>query len=281
MRAVLLASVLLLGFTASAAAQGGPNAREAYVERRGLLEVDAQCQLLQPSVRDALSISAAQARGSLLRAGWTSAQMRTLENTVVSAARARPCNDPRTRTAAEDARRVVAQWVNAGTMEFPGWERRWTARRANEGWRLSQAIDAPLPAVFGVRQSADAAQRLTLLIPVARGETAPSRARLILRNPQRARDEVSLNQRIALGLEAGAPSPIGALTVPSTQTVERLSGGRSQAVFAFPDTAFRDLVLLDPRESVVLEVQNGRATHRLLVEVGDIAAARAFLTIRR
>ncbi|MBK6703522.1 MAG: hypothetical protein IPG56_07000 [Caulobacteraceae bacterium] len=57
--------------------------------------------------------------------------------------------------------------------------------------------------------------------------------------------------------------------------------GHQIAVYTFPDTAFRDLVELDPRESVELRLETGRATQRLLIEVGDIAAARAFLTLRR
>jgi len=280
MRALLLTVALSAILVAPAAAQSGPNAREAYVERRGLIEADAQCRLLQPSIRDALEISAAQARGALLRAGWSNAQMRDLENAVVTAARARACNDQRTADSVSSVSRIVAQWVNAGTMEFPGWDRLWIARRVSEGWRLSQAIETPAPAIFGVRQTGDA-QHLTLAVAVARGATAPSSARLIVRDRARPRAEISLNQRIANGLEAGAPPPGAALVIPSTRTIERLDGGRSQAVFTFPDTAFRDLIALDPRESVVIELQTGRATQRLLIEVGDIDAARAFLTIRR
>lgn len=279
MRSVLLAS-LLAAIAVPAAAQGGPNAREAYVERRGLIEADAQCRLLQPSIRDALQVSTAQVRGALLRAGWSNAQMRNLENAVVSAARQRACNDQRTAESVSSVSRTVAQWANAGTMEFPGWDRIWTARRISEGWRISQSIDTPLPATFGVRQAGET-QRMTLAIPVARGGAAPTSARLIMRDRARPRSEVSLNQRIASGLEAGAPPPSATSVVPSTRTVERLDGGRSQAVFVFPDNAFRDLLALDPRESVVIEVNTGRATQRLLVEVGDIDAARAFLTLRR
>jgi hypothetical protein len=39
-------------------------------------------------------------------------------------------------------------------------------------------------------------------------------------------------------------------------------------------------VTLDPRETIEIRLESGRASQRLLVEVGDIAAARAFLTIR-
>ncbi|MFO1017154.1 MAG: hypothetical protein U1E03_06125 [Hyphomonadaceae bacterium] len=280
MRALLLVIALTGAFTAAAAAQQGPNARAVYVERRGLIEVDAQCHIFAPSIRDALQISTAQARGALLREGWTNARMRELDSAVVTAARARACDDPRTRDSAASASRTVAQWVNAGTMEFPGWQRGWTARRSNDGWRISQVIDAPLPATFGVLQHGDT-QRLSLAVPVARGAVAPTSAQLIMRNPAQPRAEIALPQRVAYGLQAGVAPPTNSMSIPSTRTIERLDGGRSQAVFAFPDTAFRDLLALDPRESVEIRVQNGRAVETLLVEVGDIAAARSFLTVRR
>jgi hypothetical protein len=281
MRLLFLAAAFGLLTVASASADA-PNARAAYAERRGLIEADTQCRLFTPSIRSALQVGAAQARGALLRSGWTNAQMRELENAVVTAARARECNDQRTATAAADVRRVFGMWVNAGTMEFPGWERTWIARRAavaDPSWRLSQAVDAPIPAVFGVRQRGDA-QHLTLVIPVARGAIAPTSVTLVMRDPARARvQEVSLTQRMSYGLEAGVPAPNAATNAPSTRTIERLDGGRSQAVFTFPDTAFRALMTLDPRESVELRV-SGRTTQRLFVEVGDVGAARAFLTIR-
>ncbi len=281
MRLALLTAALTGALTAAAWAQQGPNAREAYVERRGLIEADALCRLFSPSIRDALQVSAAQARGSLLRAGWTNARMRDLESAVVTAARGRSCRDARTTEAAASASRTVSQWVNAGSMEFPGWERSWTARRVSEGWRLSQSIDAPVPATFGVLQRGQS-QRLSLAVLVARDAAPPTAARLVMRSPARPRNaEVSLTQRMASGLEAGAPSPFNAVSSSSTRTLERLDAGRTQAVFAFPDTAFRDLLALDPRETVEIRLETARGVQRLLVEVGDIAAARAFLTIRR
>lgn len=278
MRFIFLA--LALG-TASAAAATEPNARTAFVERRGLLEADAQCRLFTPDIRSALGVGLAQARGSLLRAGWTSAHLRELETAAVTAARARACNDTRTRTAAEDARRAFASWINVGTMEFPGWDRAWRARRVldDSGWRLSQAIDAPLAATFGVRQRGEL-QRLTLSIPLARNEAGPASAQLILRDAARAGvREIALPQRISQGLAAGLPAPSAAMSIPSARTFERANGQRF-VVFTFPDTAFRDLVRLDPRESVEIRLTAGRSSQRLFVEVGDIAAARAFLTIR-
>jgi hypothetical protein len=279
MRSFFLA--LVLATSSAASASEATNARTAFVERRGLLEADAQCRLLTPDIRSALSVTLAQARGALLRAGWTSANLRELETAAINAARARACNDQRTATAASDARRAFSHWINVSTMEFPGWDRSWQAHRVidDSNWRLSQEIDTPVAAVFGVRQRGES-QRLTLAVPIARGQTAPASAQLILRDASRARvREVALPQRISQGLEAGLPSPASSTSIPSVRTIER-SNGRQVAIYTFPDTAFRDLVTLDPRETVEIRLESGRFLQRLFVEVGDVAAARAFLTIR-
>jgi hypothetical protein len=283
MRALFLAA-LLATVTTAASATEPTNARAAYVERRGLIEADAQCRLFTPSIRAALQVGAAQARGALLRSGWNNAQMRNLEQTVVAAARGRACNDARTATSAADARRAFTTWVNASSMEFPGWERTWIARRVvpsrGASWRLSQAIDGPIPAVFGVRDQADA-QHLSVVIPVAPRATAPTSVRLIMRDASRARAmEIGLPQRMAQGLAAGAPSPSASRAVPSTRSIERLEGSATQAVFVFPDDTLRNVLALDPRESIELRVESGRSVQSLYVEVGDIAAARSFLVIR-
>jgi len=273
---------LALALGTATAASATENARTAYVERRGLLEADAQCRLFEPSIRAALNVGLAQTRGALLREGWTNARLRELDSAAVNAARARACGDQRTETAAEAARRSFASWANTGTMLFPGWDRSWRARRVvdQSGWRLSQGIDAPVPALFGVREVRDV-QHLTLALPLARGAAAPTSVQLIVRDTSRgAMREIALTQRISQGLEAGLPSPMVSRSISSVRTIETRNNART-AVFTFPDTAFRDLVALDPRETVELRLETGRATQSLLVEVGDVAAARAFLTLRR
>lgn len=274
----------LLFFTAAAlcalaglAAADPPSAQAAFVERLGLLQIDDRCRLLAPGPRAALEVSAAQARGSLLRGGWTQARLSELERAVNSAARERACADPRTQTAAADARAAHDQFARANVMEFPGWQRAWVARRTTgiNGWRLSQSIDARTN--FGVRESGGA-QTFALVL----SDTNATGARLILRDRRRTSAEaLDLTSRIAYGLEAGAPAAGAATrTYPSTRAVERRPGGATQAVFSFPNEAFQAMLALDPRESVVIELLGARTTQRILVEVGDIAAARAFLTLR-
>lgn len=271
-----LAFILALAFAPSAMAAEPPEARAAFVERLGMLRLDARCGLLDQDVRAALRASSAQARGALLRAGWTDAQIRNLERTVSSAADERPCNDPRNAEAASDARHAADIWRRTGTMRFPGWEREWVARRTadREGWRLSQSIN---DTTFGVRERG-AGQTLSL---VASGE-APSAVRLTMRDARRSRmEEVALTRRVAYGLEAGMPGPRTA-TISSTaaRRSERVSLWRSQTVFEFPNAVFEQLLALDPRETVELELRYGRRSERLLIEVGDLAAARAFLALR-
>jgi hypothetical protein len=82
-------------------------------------------------------------------------------------------------------------------------------------------------------------------------------------------------------LRAGAPSLASRVSYDAERAIERAWGRPTQVVFTFSDRAFRELILLDPRESVEITLRNGRTTQRLFVEVGDVAAARAFLTLRR
>ena len=267
---------------AAPAAADAPDARASYVERRGVLELDAQCHLFTPNIRAALQATTGQARGSLLRGGWSIAQVQNLEQAVVGAARARSCQDPRTTASAANARRASATWINASAAQFPGWTRAWYARRAAspEGWRLSQAIDAPATATFGVRLSNNREQ-LTLTLAAPRGAPAPSSASLAMRDATRfAPVDIALPQRIAYGLRAGAPSPATATQfTAASRAVEQTPTGGALVVFTFPDTAFRNLLSLDPRESVEIRVQ-GAAPQTLFADVGDVAVARAFLAIQ-
>lgn len=269
----------IAALTASAAAADPPTAQQALVERLGLLELDARCRLLAPGPRTALQAGAGQARGALLRAGWTPARLTTLENAVTRAARERSCSDPRTQEAVTEARDAYAAWSTASVMEFPGWSRTWTARRTTgfNGWRLSQTMDTPNGAAFGVRESHNV-QALTLIL----SGVNPATVRMVVRDASRSRPgPLDLPARVARGLEAGAPptgGPVRAFT--AGRATERRPGGVTQTVYSFPDAAFAALLALDPRESVRLEITTGRTVQVAYVEVGDVAAARSFLTLR-
>lgn len=274
MRPFLLAAALV--FVAGPAFATAPNAQALYVERRGLLEVDAQCHLLEPDVRAAIQANAAQAAGALLRGGWTRARLTELEQATVSAARSRRCDDPRNASAARAAQAGFASWVHASAMNFTGAERTWSARRYADpsGWRLSQNTISPA-ATFGVRDD-NGAQRLTLIMPLTSARNAPATAQLVVRDPARAGVELlDLRGRVTTGLAAGAPMPrTAARFLATSRTISQAQTG-AQIMFEFPDAAFQALLALDPREAAEVHVGD----QRILIEIGDIAAARAFLTI--
>lgn len=277
MRILLVIAALALAAPAYADA---PDARASYVERRGVLELDSQCHLFNSNIRAALQATALQARGALLRGGWSIAQVQNLEQTVVTAARARDCQDPRTLRSASTARTASATWINANAQTFPGWTRAWYARRAPspEGWRLIQNVNAPLAATFGVRV-VQGREQLMLAVAAPNGGVAPS-ATLVMRNALRSDPvDIALPQRVAYGLSAGSPAPATATQFASVSTrTERARSGATSTVFAFPDGAFRNLLSLDPRESV--EIHFAGSSQILLVDVGDVAVARAFLSIQ-
>ena len=283
MRFILILSALSLAFTANAAASDAPSAQSAFVERRGLLEADSRCRLFTADMRAALQAGAAQARGALLRGAWSRARIDELERAAAAAARARSCDDPRTAAAAAQVRAAFASWARTPAMAFPGWERSWTARRHPDalGWRLVQEFETPAAGVFGVRDQ-DGAQRLTLAVPLASGQVLPASAQLVMRDPARASAAMlDLPGRTARGLAAGAPAPATSVTYfASARGVETIGRAQRQAMLVFPDAAFEAMLALDPREAVEIRLQTNRSTQRILIEVGDIAAARAFLAIR-
>lgn len=276
------ATAAILLVSASTAMADIPSARAQFVERRGLLEVDAQCRIFQPGMRSALEAMALQARGTLLRDGWSYAQMNELERAAVQAARARRCNDPRTASAVQAAQQGYAIWARANQMEFPGWRQSWTARRVAgaDGWRLMQSVTSPMSAAFGVRETRGV-QQITLLVPVANERAGAASAQLIMRDAPRARvGALDLTGRMARGLEAGLPDLGASVTFAGVRRVEHPSFGRTQIVFTFPDAAFRTLMALDPRETVEIRLNSRGLRQRILVEVGDLAAARGFVAAR-
>jgi hypothetical protein len=132
---------------------------------------------------------------------------------------------------------------------------------------------APRIASFGVRHDG-----VALVLPLAANEIAPASARLYFRDRTRApRSAADLPGRTRTGLAALTASRATATAVVaqsrSVETVERAR----RAVLTFPDSTLALLAALDPREAIEIELDGPRGVTRLLVEVGDLAAARAFL----
>lgn len=260
---------------AGPAAADAPGAQAAYAERRALLEADSVCHLFTPDIRHALEAGAWQARGALLREGWTRARLAELEQAAVRAARGRACSDPRTLDAAARAREGFQSWLRLHVMDFPGGERGWLARRTPDpaGFLIVQNIPAPRTASFGIREDA-----VALSMPFGVTAPPPASAELIMRDPARARTTLfDVPGRAVHGLEAGAPSLATAQRFMANARRIETVGGVRRVIFTFPTAAIQAMAALDPREAVIVQL----GEQRLLIEVGDIAAARAFVAAHR
>ncbi len=266
--AAIIAGMLCAG---PAAAQAAPPAQIAYVERQGLLDLDARCRLLAPDVRGAVQAGAFQAEGALLRSGWTSARLAVLASETERAARARDCEDARTARAVAAARAAFAGWSRTRQMQFEGTRRPWVATRwpdAN-GWRLRQDLGAPIEGRFGVRDLG-AGEVLSFVTDASADAPAPASAHLVMRDPRLAGIgylETPVAQRLP------SPPSAGAKVFWARRRIKGVSG----VAFEFPEAAFAALLELDPRETALLRLGEDRATRTLTIEIGDLRAARGFL----
>jgi len=258
-------------------------AARLYAERTALLAGDGQCRVLAANVRAGLAAGALQARGAALRAGWTPAALDDFRARADAAGAARPCADPVLRKAAADATSAFRGWARLQKMDFQGASRTWAARRSADldGWRLSQNL--PDGAKFGLASDARGASQLVLAIP-DKGGPAPATATLFMRDPKRmarAPLDVPGRRASANSLAAGlAPRAAAAARIASARVMYRPKEGAPRVLFFFPAAVLDEVAALDPRESVEIELGSGDTPRRLLVEVGDLAAAQAFLAAR-
>lgn len=272
MRAIF-AGLLMLSIAGPAAA----GADQTFAERRALLAADQRCDLFTPALRQALEASTFQARTTLLRNGWTADRADRLGRAAAAEVRARPCDDAVLISAAAQARAGFTGWTQLMSMRFPGVDRAWLARRAPDpqGFYLRQDVSAPRPAVFGIRRDG-AGGSLALLLPLGPREAAPAAARLSYRDVARApRSPADTPGRVVTGLAGSIASPATAkIVMPRARQIMAGEKGARFVLFTFPDAAMADLKSLDPRDALQITFE-GAPT--LLIEVGDLAAAHAFL----
>jgi hypothetical protein len=255
----------------------------AFAERTALLALDVKCDLLSDPVRSALEAAAIQAQGALLRSGWTQARAADLRARAAAAGARKACTDPAVGKAVTDANAGFAGWARVMSMRFDGRFSAWNARRTPDPDRflLRQDASGARSGAFGLRETDDGL-RLTLALPLAAGERGPATVRLVLRD--RAKAPVSppdLRQSPARALSELAPSrTMQAALLPMARGQAKLENpNRTHVLFMFPDALAARLALLDPREAFFIEI-DGAVPQRLLFEVGDFAAARAFLLAR-
>jgi alkylhydroperoxidase family enzyme len=270
-------------------------AAELFYERAVMSAADERCNLFTPPVSAALEAARAQARGAALRGGAEAAELQLVQARARRKAASVSCTSPDMRTAAQRVRIAFDGYARLYRMSFPGDVAAWKAERImperGEGWRLSQFARFGSDKLnFGLAAGRGQPGRLTGAVIFA-DNARPFAARIVIRDVTRTSAPYlgdargGPTARLPLDRRVAPRSAARAFLAESRATDVRLSPdpGETATVFRFPAAAAAAIAGLDPREAVSVEfVFAGRSrdvVRTAYLEVGDFAAAQAFLTV--
>lgn len=287
-RRAYLAALCAVLPTVAAAASPTQN----LYERALMSAAGRRCGFFAPDIAAALAASAWQARGAALRSGVDRASVAATEARAETKASATACASPDLALGAARVRSAFSGYSRLNSMDFPGDLGRWKAVRGvnaetHSGWRLAQdGAGRSGPMTFGIAADTGA-DRLTAVAGWTGARQAVG-ARLVVRDPSKSA-EPYLDTRGA-GLSRRAPPRsvsavfLAAERAPAATNVLPV-GVAAGTAFRFPAAAMRALAVLDPREALVVELvysdRGGEHVEQVLFEVGDFAAAQAFLVAGR
>jgi hypothetical protein len=250
------AAALACGLLPAGAHAAGASA--LLYERTLMVEADRRCALFSPAIAHALRTAAAQSRRTAVREAGPAAARAAEARARVKASET-ACGAPDLRLAAERVRSAHAGWTQIPRMAFPGERASWMADRSVSKlprWRSVQHLTLDgQPAAFGLYATGRAEPRL---LAVARFKRPPAFARLVI----------------------GGRPYLAESRQPAPKSL-RSDGPGDALAFRFPDAAVTALERLDHGDTVRLDFVttswSGERTRSALIEVGDFAAARAFL----
>ena len=277
---------------ALAAIPGMAAAADIYYERSLMAEAGVRCGLFTPQVQSALVSAREQARGAALRAGNSPQALRSIADRAKERARTTPCDSRDLGIAAQRVRSGFEGYARLIRQDFPGDMGVWRADRSVSAqrllWRLSQDVrQGALQMRFGLagRPGGDS------LMAVASFPDggAPYAARIVMRDRRLtsgvyldARGESLKSLPLPRRMPRSGPYESYSAESRSTAGADLLPPGMAVGwAFRFPAQAAAAMAELDPREAILVEFLFASGPpRRIYVEVGDFAAARAFLAIR-
>jgi hypothetical protein len=282
----LTAGLAVAGPRPSAAASGASQ----YLYERTLMSVaDARCHLFSPDISQALAASRAQARNAALRAGDPPAAVVAVEARAQAKAAGVACGGRDLQVAAARLRAAFADYAKLQVLNFPWTRSAWRAERpypayhGPQRWGLVQSAPGQGGWVlFGVSNG------VVTVVDARRKVAAAAIARLVVRDPSRLAQPYVDTRRIDPAAQA-APRDVSQVFIARSRGPAPASllpaGARSGSAYQFSSDALAALARLDPREGGVLElVYPGPGRDRTVavwIEVGDLAAAEAFLAVGR
>jgi len=268
-------------------------AADLFYERTVMTAADARCGLFEPQVGAALAAGRLQAHGAAIRSGADKAQLAQLERRARAKAATTPCTSPDLALAADRVRGAFDGYALLSRMTYPGEMSEWRADRTGGTavrWRLQQSAGfGRNRMVFGLA-GREGANALMAVANFPDGQT-PYGARLVLRDA-----DATLGPHLDSRGQSLATLPLARRLPPAAGRHAYNAEARSPAgqdllpkgiktgwAFRFPAQAAHALAGLDPREAVAVEFlfagPHGEVVRRAYIEVGDFAAARAFLQV--
>lgn len=284
----VLALAVTAALAAPAAALAVPAAAQYLYERTLMSAADVRCHLFAPAVGRSLSAARMQAHDAALRAGETPDGVAALEARAQAKAAATPCNAPGLKLAAERLRTAYADYAKLQTLTFPGVRTSWKAERpypAYHGpprWGLVQTtVGQGGWMLFGVVNGQVA------LLDARRNVAPAASVRLVLRDPARL-DQPYVDARRNDPAAQMPPLDVSQVFIARSRAPAPKSlwpaGAQNAVTYQFPAEALPALARLDPREMAAVELVypslKGDRVATSWIEVGDLAAARAFLDAR-
>jgi hypothetical protein len=248
------------------------------------LMLDQRCSLFDPARRAALESLFLQSRGALLRNGASEARLAADYEAAARSAELFECDGEDTLALAESILADFEAWLALPASSFAGEALDWDAERealtASTGWLTRQSAGGAQTGLVMLPEG----PALAALLP---GDTARlTRATLSLRNPQSAPELFDIT------LGGLLPAPDNADWVrygpPDHASRRFYAAGRIDANagealggtgFFFLDDAVTALAEADPREAARVDFigADGRPAETVWIEIGDFAAARAFI----
>lgn len=269
------------------------SAADLYFERGYMAEAGARCGLFTPPVQSALVSAREQARGAALREGASIRDLKSVLERARLRAGSTPCDSPDLAAGARRVRAGFEAYSKVILQQFPGDRLGWKADRSfsrqRANWRLHQDADQGGKRVrFGIvyRAGSDSLMAVAAL----QGGAEPYAARIVMRDRRLtagayldARGESLRTLDLQRRLPRTGPFESFAAEARSQAPKELLPEGVKMGwAFRFPVEAAVAIAELDPREAILIEFLFGNApTQRVYLEVGDFAAAWAFLAVAR
>ena len=255
------------------------DASQTFYERSFVLAVHEKCRLFTPGVAAALTAATRQARGAALRGGGSDRDLSAAAARARSRAGAVSCADPDLAIVRGRVDHAFAGWSRMPRMTFPGGRADWLASRATYDtptWALKQeGITGASPVTFGYATGAQYGPSVAVSFV---GRPRPRAVRVVMRDP-------ALSPRAWVDRSAGLPPAslrraIWSSGQSPTDPALLRPGAKAGETWRFPASLAQALEPLDPRETFVVEfVFRDDSVARAVFEVGDFAAARAFLAM--